>query len=188
MVRAVRGKILPSVVSGRIICYTFIMKKYFIYRYKVCNLFIAEEDGAICFVLFSPRKIPEGFEKGETPLLKKAAKQLDEYYNKKRQNFDLPLVLHGTDFQIKDWKALQKIPYGQTRSYGEIAAMIGKPKACRAVGMANNRNPISIVIPCHRVIGHDGSLTGFGGGLKLKQKLLDLEDANYAERKKKGIV
>jgi len=153
------------------------VKKYFIYRYKLCNLFIGEEDGAIRFILFSPCKIPEGFEKGETPLLKKAAKQFDEYFNKKRRNFDLPLVLQGTDFQIKDWKALQKIPYGQTRSYGEIAAMIGKPKACRAVGTANNRNPICIVIPCHRVIGHDGSLTGYGGGLKLKRKLLDLEDA-----------
>jgi len=172
-----------AITKKQLLCYTFIMKKYFIYQYKLCNLFIAEENGAICFVLFSPCKIPVGFEKGETPLLKKAAKQIDEYFNKKRQIFDLPLVLHGTDFQIKDWKALQKIPYGRTLSYGEIAAMIGKPKACRAVGMANNRNPISIVIPCHRVIGHDGSLTGYGGGLKLKQKLLDLENASYVERK-----
>jgi len=151
------------------------MKKYFVYNYEFCSLFIAEENGAICFVSFSADKTLEGFEKGETPLIKKAAKQLDEYFNKKRRTFDLPLVLHGTDFQIDDWKALQKIPYGQTRSYGEIAVMIGKPKASRAVGMANNRNPISIIIPCHRVIGHDGSLTGYGGGIKLKQKLLDLE-------------
>jgi methylated-DNA-[protein]-cysteine S-methyltransferase len=151
------------------------MKKYFIYHYKFCNLFIAEENEAIRLVSFRADKMPEGFEKGETALIKKAAKQLDEYFNKKRQNFDLSLILHGTDFQIKTWKALQKIPYGETRSYGEQAAMIGNPKACRAIGMANNRNPIAIIIPCHRVIGHDGSLTGFGGGLKLKQKLLDLE-------------
>jgi methylated-DNA-[protein]-cysteine S-methyltransferase len=152
------------------------MRKYYIYHYKFCNLFIAEENGAVCFVSFRAEKIPEDFEKSETSLIKKAAKQFVEYFNKDRQDFDLPLVLHGTDFQVKVWKALQKIPYGETRSYGELAAMIGNPKACRAVGMANNRNPIAIIFPCHRVIGHDGSLTGYGGGLKLKQKLLDLEN------------
>jgi methylated-DNA-[protein]-cysteine S-methyltransferase len=151
------------------------MKKYFVYCYKFCNLHIAEEDGALCFVSFGSGKIPKNFEKDETPLIKRTAKQFDEYFKKDRQEFDLPLVLHGTDFQVKVWKALQKIPYGQTRSYGELAAMIGNPKACRAVGMANNRNPIAIIVPCHRVIGHDGSLTGYGGGLELKQKLLDLE-------------
>ena len=151
------------------------MKKYFVYHYKFCNLFIAEEDGAIRFVSFGVRKIPKDFEKSETPLIKKTARQFDEYFKKERQIFDLPLVLHGTDFQLKVWKALQKIPYGQTRGYGELAAIIGNPKACRAVGMANNRNPIAIIVPCHRVIGHDGSLIGFGGGLELKQKLLDLE-------------
>jgi len=151
------------------------MKKYYIYHYKFCNLYIAEENGSIRFVSFGADKIPEDFEKNETPLIKKAAKQFDEYFKKDRQNFDLPLVLHGTDFQVKVWKALQKIPYGQTRSYGELAAMTGNPKACRAAGMANNRNPITIIVPCHRVIGHDGSLTGYGGGLELKQKLLDLE-------------
>jgi methylated-DNA-[protein]-cysteine S-methyltransferase len=153
----------------------FLMKKYYIFNYKFCNLFIAEENGAVRSVSFCKDKRPEGFEKSETPLIKKTAKQLDEYFNNKRQIFDLPLILHGTDFQLKVWKALQTIPYGETRSYGEIAAMIGNPKACRAVGMANNRNPIAIIIPCHRVIGHDGSLTGYAGGLKLKQKLLDLE-------------
>jgi len=157
------------------------MKNYFVYHYKFCNLYIAEEDGAICFVSFGAGKIPENFEKSETPLIKKAAKQFDEYFKKDRQIFDLPLILHGTDFQKKVWKALQKIPYGQTRSYAQLAVMIGNPKACRAVGMANNRNPIAIIVPCHRVIGHDGSLTGFGGGLELKQNLLDLENANCAE-------
>jgi len=151
------------------------MKKYCVYHYKFCNLFIAEEDGAIRFVSFGVGKIPKDFERNETPLIKKAAKQLDEYFKKERRIFDLPLVLNGTDFQLKVWKALQKIPYGQTRGYGELTGIIGNPKACRAVGMANNRNPIAIIVPCHRVIGHDGSLTGFGGGVELKQKLLDLE-------------
>jgi len=164
------------------------MKKYCVYHYKFCNLYIAEEDGAVCFVSFGAGKIPEDFEKSETPLIKKTAKQFDEYFNKDRKNFDLPLVLHGTDFQVKVWKSLQKIPYGQTRSYGELAAVIGNPKACRAVGMANNRNPIAIIVPCHRVIGHDGSLTGYGGGLDIKQKLLYLEDTNCAERQEKQAI
>jgi methylated-DNA-[protein]-cysteine S-methyltransferase len=151
------------------------MKKYYNFNYKFCNLFIAEENEAICCVSFCKDKVPKSFEKGETPLIKKAAKQLDEYFNNKRQLFDLPLILSGTDFQLKIWKALQTIPYGKTRSYGEIAAAIGNPKACRAVGMANNRNPIAIIVPCHRVIGHNGSLTGFAGGLNVKQNLLNLE-------------
>jgi methylated-DNA-[protein]-cysteine S-methyltransferase len=151
------------------------MKKYYIFNIKICNLFIAEENGSVCCVSFCKDKIPKGFEKGETPLIIKTVKQIDEYFNKKRSIFNLPLAPHGTDFQVKVWKALQTIPYGETRSYGEIAAVIGNPKACRAVGMANNRNPIAIIIPCHRVIGHDGSLTGYAGGLKIKQKLLDLE-------------
>jgi len=151
------------------------MKKYCVYHYKFCNLYIAEENEAVCFVSFKADKIPADFEKGETSLIKKTARQFDEYFKKERRIFDLPLVLHGTDFQLKVWKALQKIPYGQTRGYGELAGMIGNPKACRAVGMANNCNPIAIIVPCHRVIGHDGSLTGFGGGLDIKQKLLDLE-------------
>ena len=108
-------------------------------------------------------------------LLKKAAKQLTEYFAGKRREFDLPLDFTGTGFQKKVWAALLTIPYGETRSYGEIAKQIGNPKACRAVGMANNRNPIAIICPCHRVIGADGSLVGFGGGLPAKQFLLDLE-------------
>jgi len=151
------------------------MKNYFVYHYKLCKLFIAEENGCICFVSFFAEKIPKDFEKCETPLLKKTAKQLDEYFNNKRHIFDLPLILHGTNFQVKVWKALQNIPYGETCSYSKIAAMIGNSRASRAVGMANNRNPIAIIIPCHRIIGSDGSLTGYGGGLELKQKLLNLE-------------
>ena len=151
------------------------MKNFYFYNYKLCKLGIAEEDGNICGVFFKTSETPDGFEKAETPLIKKAAVQLDEYFNGKRKIFNLPLKLNGTDFQIDVWKALQTIPFGETRSYGEIAKAIGKPKASRAVGMANNRNPIVIIVPCHRVIGHDGSLTGFGGGIELKRRLLELE-------------
>jgi methylated-DNA-[protein]-cysteine S-methyltransferase len=111
----------------------------------------------------------------ETPLLREAGLQLTQYFNGRRRDFDLPLNLRGTTFQIDVWQALRAIPYGQTKTYGQIAAEIGRPKACRAVGMANNKNPLPIFIPCHRVIGADGSLTGYGGGLTIKQKLLDLE-------------
>jgi len=151
------------------------MKNIFKYSFKFCNLFIAEENGAICNISFDTGKTPDGFEKKETPLIKKAAAQLEEYFSGKRKTFDLPLSPHGTTFQLKVWNELRKIPYGKTRSYGEIAVKAGNPKASRAVGMANNRNPIVIIIPCHRVIGSNGSLTGFGGGLDLKQKLLELE-------------
>jgi len=153
------------------------MKYLNYYNYSLCRLGIAEEDGAICNVFFTNSKIPKDFEKLETRLIKTAAKQLEEYFRGDRKKFDFPLVLHGTEFQKKAWEALQKIPYGHTCSYGEIAAIIGNPKASRAVGMANNRNPIPIIIPCHRVIGHNGKLTGYAGGLELKQKLLELEQA-----------
>jgi len=151
------------------------MKSVYFYSYKICKVGIAEEDGAICRLFFDNGKPPAGFENGETPLIKKAAAQLSEYFDGKRKIFDLPLVLHGTDFQLTVWKALQNIPYGETRSYGQLAATVGNPKASRAVGMANNRNPIAIIIPCHRVIGHDGSLTGYAGGLEVKRQLLELE-------------
>ncbi|NLY70869.1 MAG: methylated-DNA--[protein]-cysteine S-methyltransferase [Clostridiales bacterium] len=114
----------------------------------------------------------------ETDLLREASKQLDEYFMGNRFKFDLPLFLSGTEFQLKVWKALESIPYGETRSYKQIAEAIGNPKACRAVGMANNRNPISIIIPCHRVIGSSGRLVGYGGGLDIKEKLLQLERDN----------
>lgn len=108
-------------------------------------------------------------------IAKRAEAQLMEYFKGERKEFDIQLMPSGTPFQMKVWNALQTIPYGETKSYGKIAAQIGKPRACRAVGMANNRNPISIIIPCHRVIGADGSLTGYGGGLDIKRTLLTLE-------------
>ena len=104
-----------------------------------------------------------------------AVKQLEEYFAGKRREFELPVKPPGTMFQQTVWKALQDIPFGETRSYKQIAEAIKNPKACRAVGMANNKNPIWIIIPCHRVIGTDGSLTGYGGGLEMKKRLLLLE-------------
>lgn len=101
--------------------------------------------------------------------------QLGEYFAGERTEFDLPIALHGTPFQMRCWRALQRIGYGQRRSYGQIAAEIGEPGAARAVGLANNRNPISIIVPCHRVVGADGSLTGYGGGVSTKDYLLELE-------------
>jgi methylated-DNA-[protein]-cysteine S-methyltransferase len=156
------------------------MKNFFLYRLKGINLVIAEEDiaykkGAAIAGVFFGTKPPVGCVKAETPLIKKAAAQIEEYLAGKRKKFILPLVMHGTEFQRAVWRALQDIPYGETRSYKEIAAAIGRPKAVRAVGMANHRNPISIIVPCHRVIGHDGSLVGYGGGLPLKRRLLELE-------------
>lgn len=109
------------------------------------------------------------------PLVLEAARQLEAWLCKRLRDFDLPLAPLGTPFQQEVWQALRAIPYGQTRSYKAVAAAIGRPGACRAVGMANNRNPLNIVVPCHRVIGSDGRLVGYGGGLRLKAALLRLE-------------
>jgi len=111
------------------------------------------------------------------PPLPEVRRQLAEYFAAERREFTLSLAPHGTAFERGVWRALAAIPYGETRSYAEVAMAIGRPTACRAVGRANGRNPIAVVIPCHRVIGSDGSLTGYGGGLELKRLLLDLEGA-----------
>jgi methylated-DNA-[protein]-cysteine S-methyltransferase len=107
--------------------------------------------------------------------LKACVEQIDEYFKGNRKEFSLPLKTEGTEFQQKVWRQLERIPYGEVASYGEVARAIGKPTACRAVGTANHSNPIAIIIPCHRVIGADGSLTGYGGGLWRKEWLLNLE-------------
>lgn len=104
-----------------------------------------------------------------------AREQLGEYFAGTRTAFDIPLVLNGDDFQTLVWAELQRIPYGETVSYGHLAREIGRPDAARAVGLANGRNPIAVIVPCHRVIGADGSLTGYGGGLERKRLLLELE-------------
>ena len=158
------------------------MKNVFYYDYPVGGIGITEETGKISGVFFQTgkKKHPKtaDYTIAETSLIKKTAAQFKEYFEGKRKKFDIPLLLRGTEFQLSVWKALQKIPYGKTCSYKEIAGMAGNPKACRAAGMANNRNPITIIIPCHRVIGSDGSLTGYGGGLDKKQYLLELEQKN----------
>ena len=140
-----------------------------------CTVGICEEDGAITRVFFKGITEVSGYELAETALIRKTEEQLREYFAGVRQEFDLPLAPRGTAFQQACWAALRSIPYGETRSYGEIAAQVGNAKASRAVGMANNRNPIAIIVPCHRVIGSTGKLVGYAGGLDVKQALLELE-------------
>lgn len=133
-----------------------------------------EENGCITHVYLpgqpTPRLMPH-----KTPLLERAEGQILEYLNGQRQEFDLPLAFAGTDFQKKVWNALLDIPYGQTESYGSLAARIGCPGGARAVGMANHNNPLAILVPCHRVVGAKGQLTGYAGGLDMKRALLGLE-------------
>jgi methylated-DNA-[protein]-cysteine S-methyltransferase len=114
------------------------------------------------------------------PFLKGAVAQVDEYFRGKRRQFSLTLCLEGTDFQKKAWQQLIRIPYGKTATYGEVAAALGRPEAARAVGQANHRNPVSIIVPCHRVIGSAGRLVGYGGGLWRKEWLLAHERGNAA--------
>lgn len=125
------------------------------------------------------RRHDSSWEEDDEPL-KAVIKQLDEYFDGARENFDLPLRPKGTEFQRRVWQVLQQIPYGETWSYGELAKYIGNPNASRAVGAANGINPIPVIIPCHRVIGSNGKLTGFGGGLEVKAFLLNLESARPA--------
>ena len=150
------------------------MKKIYYYDTYAGKIGIAEEDGAITDIVF--KTIDCSVE--ETELIRETKRQLDEYFAGKRKDFDVPTRLNGTEFQKRVWLALRGIPYGKTASYKDIAAAVGCPKGYRAVGMANNRNPISIIYPCHRVVGSDGSLTGYGGGLDVKAKLLELERRN----------
>ena len=150
------------------------MKKIYYYDTYAGKIGIAEEDGAITDIVFKTIDCPVE----ETELIRETKRQLDEYFAGKRKDFDVPTRLNGTEFQKQVWLALRDIPYGKTASYKDIAAAVGCPKGYRAVGMANNRNPISIIYPCHRVVGSDGSLTGYGGGLDVKAKLLELERRN----------
>ena len=140
-------------------------------------LTIEETDGAITALRFGGETVSPP----PTPLLQRAAQQLTEYFAARRRRFDLPLRPQGTAFQQAAWSALCDIPYGQTRTYAQQAAAIGRPKACRAVGMANHCNPLPLFIPCHRVIGAGGKLTGYAGGLAIKRFLLELEQAAASE-------
>ena len=139
---------------------------------SVGPLTLREEDGALTALLFGGAEAGE-----ETPFLREAARQLEEYFAGSRREFDLPLRPAGTPFQRAVWLALREIPYGQTRAYRDIARAVNRPRACRAVGMANHVNPLPVFIPCHRVIGADGGLTGYAGGLAAKRFLLALEGA-----------
>jgi methylated-DNA-[protein]-cysteine S-methyltransferase len=155
------------------------------YTYKVIDSpvgklkLVASDDGlaAILWGRDDPKRVPLGTCVGspEHPLLVETEHQLREYFEGKRRSFSLALDFRGTAFQKRVWQALLAIPYGETRSYGQIAAQIGRASAARAVGAANGRNPISIIAPCHRVVGSDGRLTGFAGGLDVKERLLALE-------------
>jgi len=144
-------------------------------------LLVAADAHALCRIEFPqprhPVVIGGDWDEGSNPIIERARRQLDEYFDGRRRTFELPLAPAGTPFQQAVWQALSAIPFGQTRSYAQLAAQVGKPTAVRAVGAANGRNPLPIVVPCHRVIGADGTLTGFGGGLPTKQFLLALEGA-----------
>lgn len=152
------------------------MKNTFYYNTKIGEIAIEENGVAITRLYFVNKDLEKEVEiKEETWLMRKAIKEIKEYLEGKRNSFDLPLEPEGTEFQKKVWNVLKEIPYGETRSYGEIAKLIGNEKASRAVGMANNKNPIMIIIPCHRVIGVNGKLVGYAGGLDVKEKLLNME-------------
>lgn len=143
-----------------------------VYPFPFGQLKIGYQDGAV--TLLTRTDEPDRVE-GRTALTDLVFRQITEYLAGQRREFDFPYRLQGTEFQQKVWKALQDIPYGETRTYGEIAAAVGRPKAARAVGMANHENKILIAVPCHRVIGADGSLVGYGSGLDMKEALLRLE-------------
>ena len=151
------------------------MKGTAVYHSPVGNIQLNWEDGAVTALKNTDKNI-----RGSAPneLTELVFRQLDEYFAGKRKAFDFPYKLHGTPFQEKVWAALREIPYGETRSYKDIAEAIGHPKSFRAVGMANHANPIFIAIPCHRVIGAKGSLVGYGGGLDMKKALLKLEKSH----------
>lgn len=174
------------------------MRYYYCYKMLNGRVLIAEEDGGIAQVsLHRTDSSGSGFSgegketageavRMETPLIAQAGRELEEYLQGRRQSFDVPQTPKGTPFQQRVWQALRDIPYGETRSYGEIARAAGSPKGARAVGMACNRNPNLILTPCHRVVGSSGDLTGFGGGLDVKEVLLKLENA--MPEKKKGRI
>ena len=156
------------------------IKHSYCYDSPIGPIYIAESEAAITDLTMRP--VSNSTEK-ETPLISLAIEMLSEYFEGKRKDFDgLPINLIGTEFQRKAWNALLTIPYGQTRSYKQQAEAVGNAKASRAVGAANGKNPISIIVPCHRVIGSDNALVGYAGGLDVKKTLLDLERF-YCEKK-----
>ena len=151
------------------------MKEYLTVPVPIGNLVAAAEDGALVRLYLPGDRPDEPFSESRTALLMRTASELQEYFSGKRKSFDLPLDPCGSVFQRKVWRELCRIPYGQVAAYGEIAARIGLPKAARAVGQANHRNPIPVIIPCHRVVAAGNKPGGYGGGIGLKIRLLDLE-------------
>jgi len=158
------------------------------YHKTLCTEFILGSfEGKICLLDYRYRKKRESIDRRiqqglnavyieqDNPLLQETRKALDEYFSGKRKTFDLPVLTVGTPFQTRVWEALQKIPYGRTATYAQLAKKIGKPEAVRAVANAVGANALAIIVPCHRIIGSDGTLTGYAGGLALKQRVLDLE-------------
>lgn len=149
------------------------VSNYFVYNTPLGRLTIASDGSSITHVLFGSCEL-DGVRRA-TSLTNEASNQLQEYLAGKRRCFDLPIAPSGTEFQLRVWRALRSIPYGETRTYAEVAEMIGSPRSSRAVGSANNRNPIPIIIPCHRVIGTNGNLVGYAAGVHIKKWLLDME-------------
>ena len=139
---------------------------------------VEEKEGAVTHLYLNPAVAVLPAEERETPLLAEAMRQLAEYFAGERREFELPLAPEGTPFMRRVWAELVKVPYGATATYGEIAERIGNPGGSRAVGLANNRNPIAIIIPCHRIIGSSGKLVGYAGGVELKERLLALESGS----------
>jgi methylated-DNA-[protein]-cysteine S-methyltransferase len=154
------------------------MKNIFFYPTRIGKIGITAGQNAVTNLYFQQEAIPEDVIVYESEILKEAGQQLQSYFSGKQKTFSIPLAPVGTDFMQRVWESLQAIPYGETRSYKEIAQSIGNPLAARAVGLANNKNPIPIFIPCHRVIGANGKLVGFRSGLELKASLLELERHN----------
>ncbi len=150
------------------------MKLYF-HQTGIGRIGIAEENGSITNLYFETDTVPQNVEICETEVIKEAFKQMEAYLAGNLKIFSLPLAPGGTDFMRTVWKILCGVPYGKTASYKEIAIAAGNPKAARAVGLANNKNPVPLFIPCHRIIGADGKLVGYRGGLEVKMKLLELE-------------
>lgn len=147
-----------------------------VYNMPIGPVTVMTDDTAVTELSFG-----EAEEKGEeTEIMTRVYNELFEYFEGTRKIFDLPLRIEGTPFQIKVWYELQKIPWGETRTYGEIAKLIGNEKACRAVGAACGKNPIGILIPCHRIIGANGDLTGFAGGIQIKKTLLSFEEEMFS--------
>lgn len=155
------------------------MNVIYFYESAIGRYALQETDGCLTRLWTFRRLdlVPKEIEIRETPLLREAKSQLDAYFAGQLKEFSLPLAPQGTDFQMKVWKALSTIPYGKVITYGQLAEKIGNVKASRAVGMSNSKNPLPVIIPCHRVIGTGGKLVGYTGGLDIKEKLLQIENA-----------